>query len=462
MSLIDGADVRQLVAAVRRGDLAAVRAMVAARPELVSIDVAEDDEHRALHHAVLCRQPEIVRFLMQQGADARQGIWPHRAATNAFTLASERGFDDIVAIIEEEERRRPQGSELSQLPAADASTLAEACGRGAGAAIAAGDGEWLRSAHHAGTIGNGNGLVSQAVLVNRADMLKLLLELGLDPDEAGRLENVEEIVPTWGGPLRTCAIAGNLPLAQLLLAHGANPNTRVYAASSALFEAVKRRDDEMIALLESRGARLTPGEVGDLGLVDQAARLLADRDDSRRVAGGEPDVAQDLLWGAIGAPSPEIVTMALAAVGWPRDDGRWHGILENGLYLRADSDRVRHLEGFRIVLDRCDPDVRSRRGATLLHDVAASRGGLTADDRIAYATLLLDRGARFDIRDTLLQSTALGWACRWGRLEMVKLLLERGADPIEAAAEPWATPSAWARKKGHRDIAALLEGMRQV
>ena len=39
---------------------------------------------------------------------------------------------------------------------------------------------------------------------------------------------------------------------------------------------------------------------------------------------------------------------------------------------------------------------------------------------------------------------------------MVKLLLERGADPIEARAEPWATPGAWAKKMGHREVAALL------
>ena len=34
---------------------------------------------------------------------------------------------------------------------------------------------------------------------------------------------------------------------------------------------------------------------------------------------------------------------------------------------------------------------------------------------------------------------SLGWACRWGRIELVKLLLDRGADPVEAEAEPWAT-----------------------
>lgn len=35
---------------------------------------------------------------------------------------------------------------------------------------------------------------------------------------------------------------------------------------------------------------------------------------------------------------------------------------------------------------------------------------------------------------------------------MVRLLLDRG-DPTKAA---WATPLAWAEKKGHRDIAADL------
>ena len=38
---------------------------------------------------------------------------------------------------------------------------------------------------------------------------------------------------------------------------------------------------------------------------------------------------------------------------------------------------------------------------------------------------------------------------------MVKLLLERGADPIEASTEPWATPAAWAKKAGHPEIETL-------
>jgi hypothetical protein len=39
----------------------------------------------------------------------------------------------------------------------------------------------------------------------------------------------------------------------------------------------------------------------------------------------------------------------------------------------------------------------------------------------------------------------------------VTLLLDRGADPIEAGAPPWATPRAWADKMGHDEVLRLLE-----
>jgi hypothetical protein len=42
---------------------------------------------------------------------------------------------------------------------------------------------------------------------------------------------------------------------------------------------------------------------------------------------------------------------------------------------------------------------------------------------------------------------------------MVKLFTARGADPIEADAEPWATPRAWANKMQHGEILGLLDQM---
>ena len=82
-----------------------------------------------------------------------------------------------------------------------------------------------------------------------------------------------------------------------------------------------------------------------------------------------------------------------------------------------------------------------------------ARGG---PEHVPFAEMLMDAGARVDLRDELLESTALGWACRWGRVHFVKLLLARGADPIERDAAPWATPKAWAQKMKHDRVLELL------
>ena len=107
-AFVDGANVARLAEAVGAGDLEGVRALLHARPELIGMDRAGNDEHRALHYAVLRRNAAMVRLLMAAGADARKGIYPHRDATTAFALARDREYPEIVAAIEEEEQRRRQ------------------------------------------------------------------------------------------------------------------------------------------------------------------------------------------------------------------------------------------------------------------------------------------------------------------------------------------------------------------
>jgi ankyrin repeat protein len=98
----------------------------------------------------------------------------------------------------------------------------------------------------------------------------------------------------------------------------------------------------------------------------------------------------------------------------------------------------------------------SRFGQTALHFAAARHGELSDSDRARFAGMLLDHGARLDLRDELLKSTPLGWASRWGRKELVELLIARGAPVNELDAEPWATPRKWAEKMKHGAVIEVL------
>jgi uncharacterized protein len=109
----------------------------------------------------------------------------------------------------------------------------------------------------------------------------------------------------------------------------------------------------------------------------------------------------------------------------------------------------KHYETAAFLLENgMNPNHMNWRGFTLLHDMA-----YTGDLR--KAGLLLDHGADINPIDDDYCSTPLGYAARWGRQEMVTLLWERGADVNKAGAS-WATPLAWARKKGHGAIEATL------
>jgi ankyrin repeat protein len=109
-----------------------------------------------------------------------------------------------------------------------------------------------------------------------------------------------------------------------------------------------------------------------------------------------------------------------------------------------------------ILREGVDPNV-ARMGATTLH-FAAARGRLDDASRARFAAMLIEHGARLDLRDDLLKSTPLGWACRWGRLRMAELLIARGAPVKESDTEPWATPVAWAKRMDHSQIVSLLDG----
>lgn len=559
--------VQDLVTAVRSGDRRRVRSLLRRNPELAHLDLAPDNEHQALHFAVLARNRELTELLLEAGADPHRGIYPHRDATSPRTLARERGYDELVAAMDAaEERRRAAAAPAGPTEPAAGDALLEAADRGhveelngwiradaalvhavdraggtalhraaarleeaavavllqhgAGAAVpdfhghtpldravlgvhwrqagsrerfvpvarrlrdagapltplaavSLADEEALRR-FHAGDSGLlcrsippncEGGLLTVAVLHRLPAMVRLLLELGLDPDERTRVPGLEQEEWSAGAPLWHCAASGCYETAALLLAAGADPNVHVYASGSPVFAACGTRDERMVELLLRHGGRL---EVDTLGLyrqTERALRLLR--------AGLAPNEVEQLLWAAACGGDPEVVRACLEHLDWPPGDRRWFRLLEQPLRLwnhgsspwrprtPVELDRSTYLECFRLVLERSGPDAEGRFGMRPLHDVAAagSRWGqpvMTEPERVAFARLLLDAGADLSPRDELLCGTALAWAARWGRLELVRLLLSRGADACDPEGEPWARPLARALRCGHHEVARLL------
>jgi len=454
---VDGVTVKRLADAVLTDDLAQVRSMLQARPELADLTMSYGDEHRPIHYAVMKRSLEMVRLLMRHGANARHGIHPHRDATAAWTIAKERGYEEIVAIIEEEEHWRGRATSAPK-------------------AEATGDVAWLRARHAEGSLVNpvrwdGGGLLTVAVRHNRPEMLPLLLDFGFDPDERVSSGEGDWVAYSQGYPLWYCAALGRREMAEMLLQRGANPNIHVDSSGSAVYSAYSHKQWDMVELLRRHGGVVSADTAAIYRQTDLARHMLADEARGELPEGivspGKP-VAEELLrFGASGGAA-EIVRMALERIDWPRDDPRWFRILTEPLYFwhhipwlyagNRELDRGTYLPCFRLILERCDPNMIGSFGRTVLHEVAAMREHVTEEEAAAFAWALLDAGARMDVRDDILQSTPLGWACRWGRAGVAKALLERGADPVEADAELWAQPRAWAEKMGHGGVVRVLRG----
>ena len=215
----------------------------------------------------------------------------------------------------------------------------------------------------------------------------------------------------------------------------------------------------MVELLQRYGGVPQATTAGLFRQTELARKMLAGEAKYGTEGVGGDTLAEQLLWGGACGGDAGIVRMALEHIHRPTDDPWWFQIMEQP--IRMWSEGGAQLDCLKLVLQRCDPNILGRSddgfNLTVLHSVAGARPHVTAGERLAFATALLDAGARTDLRDGLLNSTPLGWACRWGRLELVRLLLQHGADPVEADAQSWATPKAWAEKMGHRAVVSLLQ-----
>jgi ankyrin repeat protein len=414
--------------AASAGDLAGVRALLDADPQLVHR--RDRDGGMPLHRAVAAGARELVGLLLDRGADLQALHGPGPGSDRGYPAAN---FQPIDLALWTGPFWGIRG---------DVAMARLLLDRGAShdltIAAALGDRERVEALldEDAGRIAetrpSGKRALSSAVEFGHPEIARLLLDRGADPNRP------EGSTAPRGIALHAAARAGDRPMVELLLAHGADPNGAIDSCGSATYVA---RTSELRALLLAHGGTLDAFDLVWMGEDDEVVRRvqadprLADAGCGGALAAACKQGKRDLLVRLLdaGARVPPVLTGCRS-------------------YLMSDPDMLRLL-----LESGMDPDLPDWQRATPLHALCGRDSrGRPHRHRAECAAILLDAGADISARDEDYRSTPLAWAARSDLPDMVELLLARGAAVSLPDDEPWATPLAWATRRGHHHIAEML------
>ncbi len=406
-----------LARAIRDGDIPRILARLDAAPEL--IHTGDERSNQPIHWAVMTRQPEVIDLLLAREADinARRfdGARPIHLTNGDYHF---RGWRDVpsTAPASPDEVYRHLVERGAEVP------LGMACAKGDLGRVQAILNRDPAEANRVSDYGSyyvGCGApLKNAAAAGQLEIVELLLRCGADPNLP------EEGIAPHGHALYAAVANGHREIARLLLEHGAHPNPEVESSADALSRAIDRGDQAMIDLLCRHGAA-------------RGVHLLAYDNDLRTAAAvfaANPALADDPE-ALANAASEDFVRLLLRHA--PR--------LPTRISVAKDRPTAELLFQHGMDANRAD-----WLGGTPLHDLAR-RGDVDA------AGQFLDHGADLHARDEDLQSSPLACAAKFNRPLMVEFLLRRGARLRLPDDPPWATPLAWARRRGHTEIAALLE-----
>lgn len=415
-----------IAAGIRERDLAKVRNLLDAEPEL--LHAGDERGNQPIHWAVMTRQLDIIDELLARGADIdarrQDGGRPIHLTNGDYYY---RGWRDVPKDVtttpaEVLAHLRARGAYVDICTAAhtgDLNRVKELLNEDPGLVNRAPD-------YVTYYVGSGTPL-RNAAAKGHSEIVKFLLERGADPNLP------EEGIAPHGHALYVAASNGHFEIAKLLLEHGAYPNPEVESSADALTMALMNKDEKMVELLCSYGAARAVHIMAYYGDVQTAAAVFA----------ANPALANDpeALTNAAGEGQEAFVRLLLRyQPGLPKRINFPYWSV--GAKTRALNELL-----FQHGMNPSQPDWLR---VTPLHHFAR-KGDLEK------AGLFLDHGADLHARDEDICSTPLGWAAKFGQIRMVEFFLKRGAKLNLPDDPPWATPLAWATRRGHHEIVDLLK-----
>lgn len=419
-------DGEAVAAAIRARDLAKVKSLLNAKPEL--LHVGDRHSNRPIHWATMTRQLNVIDELLARGADINaariDGARPIQLTNGDYSFRGWRDVPEDWSITPEQvlEHLLQRGAYVDINTAAsigDAKRVKQLLKQDPSLANKV-------SEYVTYYIGSGSPLKNAAAR-GHIEIVKLLLKHGADPNLP------EEGIAPRGNALYSAVYEGHYDIAKLLLEHGAYPSPPVESSADALSIALSNEDEKMVQLLCSYGSARSVELLAYYGDVKTAAAMFA----------ANPKLANDpdALANAAGNGHEAFVRLMLryepdlpARTTFP------------GWLTGAKTRELNEL----LFAHGMNPSYPDWLGITPLHQFA--RKG-----EVEKARWFIEHGADLNARDEDICSTPLGWAAKYGQLEMVKLLLRHGAKTNLRDDPVWATPLAWATRRGHNKIAMLLK-----
>ncbi|MEW6351608.1 MAG: ankyrin repeat domain-containing protein [Thermodesulfobacteriota bacterium] len=291
------------------------------------------------------------------------------------------------------------------------------------------------------------------LLLEKGAVLSATDQDGLTPlmnaCEEGRFETVEFLLDKgadvnaqtrYGSTALRKAIEDQHPhIVRLLLDRGANVNRRLNDGSFILMSAAMTGSTEVVEELLQKGADVNARDGnGSSALTWAAAADRADVVKLLKSRGAESD-----LWvAALTGDTQELQRFIDAGADVNARDGQGWTPLMNAA-------QKGHVEAVKLLLDKgANPVVeRCGRSAAVEADVSGGNPEIVA--------LLVNKGLGAVPNSGAQQRPLLASACNWGRVEVVKLLLAKGAD-VNETGPGGASPLILACSEGQTEVAKVL------